>query len=94
MTRRNRGRRIPEAVSIQFTAELLDVSAITVRRWIKRGYILAYRIGPQIIRIPRSEIKRMREHRLPFLIEDDVPRYQVVQPKQPACQPARPDNQL
>lgn len=45
-------------------AQLLGVAIITIRRWIGRGYIKAYRVGPQVIRIPRSEISRMRDVRI------------------------------
>jgi hypothetical protein len=41
---------------------------MTIRRWIKRRYIVAYRVGPRLIRIPRSEISRMRAVRL---VDDD-----------------------
>lgn len=41
-------------------AVLLDVHINTVRGWIKQGYILAYKVGPRLVRIPRSEVARMR----------------------------------
>lgn len=63
---------------MQFAADLLDVSKITIRRWIKRGYLKAYRVGPVFIRIPRSEISRMRAVRLPFLVERERPKYPTV----------------
>lgn len=73
-----RRRTIPEAVSVQQTATILDVSVGTVRRWIRFGYIKAYRVGPQLIRIPRSELVRMRDVRLPYIIEGDRPHYPHV----------------
>lgn len=73
-----RGKRVPEAVSPQQVAEILDVSLLTVRRWIYKGYIRAYRVGPKLVRIPRTEILRMRAVRIPFLIEGEHPRYPVV----------------
>jgi excisionase family DNA binding protein len=51
---------LPEAISVRQTAEILGVCTLTIRRWIKRRYIKAYRVGPFLIRIPRSEISRMR----------------------------------
>lgn len=63
---RKQQKRLPEAISIQRVAELLDVHPMTIRRWIKRGIIKAYRVGPQIVRIPRSEIVRLRSIRLHY----------------------------
>ena len=68
---------LPEAISIRQTAQLLDVHHTTVRRWIRCGFILAYRVGPQLVRIPRTEIVRMRKVRMPT-IESDQPIYPVV----------------
>lgn len=64
-----------EGVSIQQVADVLGVHHMTVRRWVRRGYILAYRIGPSVIRIPRSEILRMRAIRLSYLRYGDRPEY-------------------
>lgn len=59
MTPLNRTK-LPEAISIQHVAQLLDVNPMTIRRWIKARVIVAYRVGPRLIRIPRSEVARMR----------------------------------
>jgi putative resolvase len=50
----------PEAVSIRRAAALLGVHEDTVRRWVKAGLVEASRIGPKLLRIPRSEIARLR----------------------------------
>lgn len=42
-------------------AERIGVSYWTVRRWIKNGTIEAYRAGPKLLRIPRSELDRMNQ---------------------------------
>lgn len=63
---------------MQHAADLLGVSRVTIRRWINSGYIKAYRVGPVFIRIPRSEIARMRTVRLPFLANRERPRYPAV----------------
>lgn len=73
-----RKRTVPEAVSIQLAATILDVHQVTIRRWIKGGYIKAYRVGPYLIRIPRSEIVRMRAVRIPYQIHGDRPEYPSV----------------
>lgn len=66
-----------EAVSVRTFAELLSLSHKTVRRWIKRGYIRAYKIGP-LIRIPRTEIARMRAERIPYIESGACPEHTVV----------------
>ncbi len=70
--------RLPEAISVKLAAEILDVSELTVRRWIYKGYIRAYRVGPVLVRIPRTEIARMRAVRIPFLTEGDRPTYKPI----------------
>lgn len=62
---------IPEAVSVKETAQILDVCQMTIHRWIKSGYIKAYRVGPHLIRIPRSEISRLRSIRIEFVANCD-----------------------
>lgn len=39
---------------------LLDVHPETIRNWWKRGKIELVRCGPKLLRVPRSEIARMR----------------------------------
>lgn len=50
----------PEGLSVQMVAMLLDVHENTVYNWIKDDIILAVRVGPRLLRIPRSEISRLR----------------------------------
>jgi excisionase family DNA binding protein len=51
----------PEAISVQMAAVLLDVHEDTIYNWIKGGVLVAVRLGPRVIRIPRSEIARLRQ---------------------------------
>lgn len=74
---RHRQKLKAEAISIRVFAELLSLSHNTVRRWIKRGYIKAYKIGP-LIRIPRTEVARMRSHRIPYIEKGACPVHTVV----------------
>lgn len=71
-------RRVPEAISVRLTADILGVHISTIRRWIRLGYIRAYKVGPHLIRIPRSELVRMRSVRMPALLRGDQPTYPVV----------------
>lgn len=50
----------PEAISVQTAAVLLDVHENTIYNWIRAGIIIGVRTGPRLVRIPRSEIARLR----------------------------------
>lgn len=61
-------RRKPSAVSqleqqltIAEVAEITNTSAPTVRRWISRGELRAYRYSPRVIRIDPADLRAMRE---------------------------------
>jgi len=69
---------LPEAISIKLASELLDVNPVTIRRWIRYRYILAYRVGPSLIRIPRSEIARLRSLRVNAADNCERPKYPEV----------------
>ena len=43
-------------VSLATAAEMLEVDTVSVRRWISRGHITGYRIGPRMIRIDVDEM--------------------------------------
>lgn len=49
---------LPEYLSPQAMADLLDVSAGTVRDWIRAGRLEARRFGPRLLRIHREEALR------------------------------------
>ncbi len=57
-------RPLPEALCAKEVAQLLGVHPLTVKRWVKIGYIAAYRVGPVLVRIPRSEVSRLRKRRI------------------------------
>lgn len=50
----------PEGLSLKEVAIILGVHEETVRRWWKAGVIAGERVGPKLIRIPRSELARLR----------------------------------
>ena len=54
----------PEAISVQVAAQVLDVHEETIYRWIRAGFIEAVKTGPRLLRIPRSEIARLRTNRV------------------------------
>lgn len=74
------GRRVrlpQEALSLQSFCDIMGVHENTGRRWVSRGYVLAFRCGPRLIRIPRSEVSRMRRYRkLDFI--DGMQRYETA----------------
>ena len=49
----------PEFYTVLQMAALLNVHEFTVRRRIWAGDIKAARIGPKILRIPKSELRRI-----------------------------------
>lgn len=46
-------------LSINEVAELYDVAARTVRRWIAEGSLPAYRVGPKILRVRAADVADM-----------------------------------
>ncbi|MDO5729207.1 MAG: helix-turn-helix domain-containing protein [Actinomycetaceae bacterium] len=48
------------AYSIQETAQILGVSPDSVRRWIYRGELPAYRYGTRVIRIDAKDLNTFR----------------------------------
>lgn len=48
-----------EYVTLSRAAELLAVSKITLHRWIKRGVLTAYSLGPRRLLIKRAELNAL-----------------------------------
>ena len=48
----------PDLLTPAEVAELLRVSKRTVLRWVETGELRAFRFGPRLLRIPRSEVER------------------------------------
>ena len=53
-----------EAISVSLAAHLLDVHENTIYNWIRSGSLIAVRVGPRLVRIPRSEIARLRSNQI------------------------------
>jgi excisionase family DNA binding protein len=45
--------------TIKETAEFFGVDVKTIRRWIAHGRLIAYRVGPKLIRIERESILKL-----------------------------------
>lgn len=60
LSRSSTARVLVEAVSVQHAAIILDVHVNTIYNWIESGVVIAVHIGPRLLRIPRSEIARLR----------------------------------
>jgi excisionase family DNA binding protein len=56
---------MPKMVSIAAAAEHYGVSRQTVRRWISRGKITAYRVEPRLIPVDLEEIEAKIIHTVP-----------------------------
>ena len=50
---------LPPNPDIKKTAEYFDVDVKTIRRWISRGRLTAYRVGPRLIRVDRASILKL-----------------------------------
>lgn len=54
----------PEYVSVAAAAERVDIDERTVRRWIEKGKLPAYRIGPgkrRLVRIATADLEALIE---------------------------------
>jgi excisionase family DNA binding protein len=45
------------AFTVSEVAEMLQVHRRTVQRWIQRGLLPAYRVGPTLLRIPAQALE-------------------------------------
>ncbi|MFE3028346.1 helix-turn-helix domain-containing protein [Nocardia tengchongensis] len=45
-----------QLMSLRDAAALAQVDIKTIRRWIDRGHLAAYRMGPRLLRVERSEL--------------------------------------
>jgi excisionase family DNA binding protein len=67
LARERLDRRGDEFLTVRKAAEFAQVSPPTIRRWIKKGWLASHRKGKRLLRVTRSDVKRVlrREHRLP-----------------------------
>jgi excisionase family DNA binding protein len=52
----------PDGVSmltVRMVADMCGVHVLTVRKWIACGVIHAVRVGPRLVRVPKSEVERI-----------------------------------
>lgn len=47
--------------SIAQGAELADVSTRTIRRWIARGLLTGYRVGPRLVKVDLNEVDQLAQ---------------------------------
>lgn len=52
-----KGKIAPDGVSIKFVAHVLNVNQLTVRWWVRRGWLPAYRLGPKVIRVNAEALR-------------------------------------
>ena len=48
---------LDDLVTVDEFAELVGFSAVSVRRWIARGLLPAYRLGPRLVRVDRRDAR-------------------------------------
>ena len=49
-------------ISLRAAADTLGVSVRTVRRYIDYGYLEGYRVGPRLVRVEASAVRRLAAH--------------------------------
>ena len=54
-------RDLPAHPNYKQTASHLGVDARTVRRWISDGRLIAYRVGPRLIRVDRESVLKLAQ---------------------------------
>ena len=47
-------------IRISTAARYLGVTTVTVRRWIHKGWLQGFRVGPQLIKVSSEDIQRLR----------------------------------
>jgi excisionase family DNA binding protein len=50
---------LPPQPTIKQTADYFGVDVKTIRRWIVQGRLIAYRVGPRLIRVDRESIVKL-----------------------------------
>jgi excisionase family DNA binding protein len=53
------GAHLPPQPTLKQTGEFFGVDVKTVRRWIAQGWLVAYRVGPRLIRVDRASILKL-----------------------------------
>lgn len=53
------GTHLPPQPTIAETAQYFGVDVKTVRRWIAQSRLVAYRVGPRLIRVDRASILKL-----------------------------------
>lgn len=56
---KNHAGALPPQPTLQQTAEHFGVDIKTIRRWISQGRLIAYRVGPRLIRVDRESILKL-----------------------------------
>jgi excisionase family DNA binding protein len=49
----------PQPMTIREAAEYHRVDIKTIRRYIQKGYIKAYRLGPRMLRLDRASVENL-----------------------------------
>ncbi|MGO9963017.1 MAG: helix-turn-helix transcriptional regulator [Acidimicrobiales bacterium] len=66
MTKNHKNQQVSEWLRINEAAAIAPCSPQTIRLWIKRGWLPAYRLGPRLIGIQRADLDAwLSRERLP-----------------------------
>jgi len=48
-------------ISLQTAADQLEIDVSTLRRWVSKGLIKAYRVGPRSLRVSPTDVASLAE---------------------------------
>lgn len=63
-----------ELLTIKEAATLLKMSSVTVRRWLKQGRLVGYRVGPRGIRLRRRDVEALLEPTQSEMTDEEMAR--------------------
>lgn len=65
---------INASVTVDEACEMLGYKEITIRKWIEKGKINIVRVSGRWVRIPLSEIRRIRKEKASAVLEKKDPK--------------------
>ncbi|MBI4505056.1 MAG: helix-turn-helix domain-containing protein [Chloroflexi bacterium] len=80
-----------ELLTVAEAAELLKVSAVTLRRWLRQGRLPAYRLGPRQVRVRRGDLAALLVRQQPAEVRQPAPEMRIATALEEALRPLSAD---